>query len=403
MRGAGHVDGRRALATQGSGQFVVAVQPITSSQKQFRRKRFVALSLVTHAFNVLSLLLVVQQGWLEPRYALGFALCALVGVSLFYLAVQRGWNLRLKDPSMAFEQLVFATTLGLATMSQMTSPIGRALLSLTGMVSISYAASSLRRSRLLVAMGITALETVVMIAWVLRPLTDPLARDAELTLAAVMLGTLLQICLFGSVVSALRAKIRERTLALDRALNQLKRTNAALEVERDIAASRALHDELTGISNRRHLDAELPAHVARCRQRGVALSVALLDLDHFKLINDRLGHPAGDDALRFVTDVIARNVRGMDLFGRYGGEEFILVMPDTSADKASMLCNRVREAVRTARPEATAAFAAHGPITLSAGVAELRRGESAEELVGRADVALYAAKSGGRNQVCQAA
>jgi diguanylate cyclase (GGDEF)-like protein len=355
----------------------------------------VAFSLVTHAFNVLCLALIVVQGWLAPAHLLGFTACALAGVGAFYYIVHRGWNLGLRDQSLVFAQLVFGITLAFVTMSQMESVIGRGLFALSGMVSISYAASTLDRRDLLALMGLSSLEALLMTAYVRHGLPEG-ARTAELVLLVVLLGVALQVCLYGSVQAALRAKIRERTASLDRAMQQLQVANAALALERDVAASRASRDELTGIFNRRHLDAELAVQIARGNRRGSPLTVALLDLDHFKRINDLFGHAVGDEALRHVADVMSRNIRGGDVLGRYGGEEFLLIMPDTAADSAAVLCNRLRDAVRASRPDG---LGVDRPVTLSGGLADLRIGEQREDLIQRADVALYQAKAEGRDRI----
>lgn len=375
---------------------MAAVLPTSTDPKQYRRKRFVAFSLITHAFNVLCLMLLVARGWLAPVYVVGFALCALVSVGVFYYLVDRGWNLRLRDPSLAFGQLVFSMTLGIATMSQMSNPVSRALLALTGMVSISYAASTLDRRHLLLAMGIAAVECVLMTTYVIAGQTSAEARAEELSLLAIMLAAILQVCLYGSVQASLRAKVRERTESLNRAMHYLELSNAELKAERDTAASQAIRDELTGVFNRRHLEAEMAVQVARSERRGSPLTVALLDIDHFKEINDRFGHQAGDLALRHVTEVMGRSIRGVDIFGRYGGEEFLLIMPDTPVDKAQVLCNRLRDAVRQTRPDV---FLDQDSITLSGGIAQLRSGESRDEVVRRADLALYKAKTAGRDRI----
>lgn len=367
-----------------------------SDPRQGRRKRFVAFSLITHAFNVLCLVMLVARGWLAPVYVVGFAMSALVGVGVFYYLVDRGWNLRLRDPSLAFGQLLFSITLGLATMSQMTTPASRALLALTGMVSISYAASTLDRRHLLLAMGIAAIECVLMTLYLLHGEANPERRAEELSLLAIMLAAILQVCLYGSVQASLRAKVRERTESLNQAMHYLELSNAELKVERDAAASQAIRDELTGVFNRRHLEAEIVVQIARSERRGSPLTVALLDIDHFKEINDRFGHQAGDAALRHVTDVMSRNIRGVDIFGRYGGEEFMLLMPDTTVDKGQVLCNRLRDAVRATRPDDIRDADA---ITLSGGVAQLRPGESPDEVIRRADLGLYHAKTSGRDRI----
>ena len=140
----------------------------------------------------------------------------------------------------------------------------------------------------------------------------------------------------------------------------------------------------------------MDAQIARNSRRGSPFAVAMLDIDHFKKINDRLGHGAGDEALRHVADVLSRNIRGGDVFGRYGGEEFLLIMPDTALLNAELLCNRLRDAVRSSRP---AAIDDAGPITLSGGLVQFRNGETCDDLVRRADIALYQAKTGGRNRI----
>lgn len=375
---------------------MAAVLPSTTDPKQGRRKRFVAFSLITHAFNVLCLIMLVARGWLAPVYVVGFALSALAGVGVFYYLVDRGLNLRLRDPSLAFGQLVFAITLGILTMSQMTTPASRALLALTGMVSISYAASTLDRRHLLLAMGIAAVECILMTTYVLVGQTSAEVRAEELALLAIMLAAVLQVCLYGSVQASLRSKVRERTESLNQAMHYLELSNAELKMERDTAARQASRDELTGVFNRRHLEAEMSVQVARSERRGSPLTVALLDIDHFKEINDRFGHQAGDAALRHVTDVMGRSIRGVDIFGRYGGEEFLLLMPDTPVDKAQVLCNRLRDAVRLTRPDA---FHDTDSITLSGGVAQHRTGESPDQVIRRADLALYHAKTTGRDRI----
>ncbi len=368
---------------------------LTHDSKQHRRKRFVAFSLVTHAFNVLCLALTVVQGWLAPPILVAFTGCALAGVGVFWYIVHRGWNLRLRDPSLVFAQLVFGITIAFLTMSQMGSVVGRGLFALTGMVSISYAASTLDRRHLLALMGLSALEALLMTSYVIRGL-DVDARMAELVLLVVLLGVALQVCLYGSVQAALRTKIRERTESLDRAMRELRLANAALASERDAAASRASQDELTGIFNRRHLEGELAVQIARSKRRGAPLTVALLDIDHFKRINDLFGHGVGDQALRHVAGVMSRNIRGGDVLGRYGGEEFLLIMPDTEVQSAAVLCNRLRDAVRASRPEG---LREDRPVTLSGGLAELQPQEQREDLIQRADVALYQAKAEGRDRI----
>jgi len=154
----------------------------------------------------------------------------------------------------------------------------------------------------------------------------------------------------------------------------------------------AIRDELTGTHNRRHL----MGLIERTSERGQRFSLCLLDIDFFKRINDTWGHSAGDAVLRAFAHTVQSQVRPGDTFGRYGGEEFILMLPDTAASSAMLLAERVRQAIEEMH------CAELGPsvvITVSIGVAEYRPGESVTQAVGRADEALYLAKSAGRNRV----
>jgi two-component system, cell cycle response regulator len=161
----------------------------------------------------------------------------------------------------------------------------------------------------------------------------------------------------------------------------------------------AVTDGLTGLHNRRYLDSHLATLVERARQRGRPLSLMITDIDRFKLINDTHGHDAGDDVLREFAMRLRQNVRGIDLACRMGGEEFVVVMPDTDGTVAGKVAERIRAQIAQT-PFAIGGEGREIPVTVSVGVAALRQGtDSAEELLKRADIALYEAKHGGRNRV----
>ena len=179
--------------------------------------------------------------------------------------------------------------------------------------------------------------------------------------------------------------------------------HAELDRHRAQLAHLARHDPLTGLSNRRSLDEDLEVLHARSQRYGRGFALAMCDLDRFKAYNDTHGHQAGDQALRAVAATIAGEVRGGDGVYRYGGEEFLLVLPEQTLDTALVAVERVRSAVeRLAIPQPAAGPG--GILTLSAGIAAFGPGEAttAEELLGKADAALYRAKSAGRNQLALA-
>ena len=166
-------------------------------------------------------------------------------------------------------------------------------------------------------------------------------------------------------------------------------------------ARQAARDSLTGMLNRGSFLAEFERELARVRRGGTVLSVAMFDLDHFKRLNDTHGHPAGDEVLRSVAASMLASIRQPDILGRYGGEEFALLMPDTDADMAMRVAERIRAAVQMNGVEWNGQRLS---ITVSGGVAAFAsHGAGADALIAAADAALYEAKRAGRNRVLQAA
>ncbi len=156
-------------------------------------------------------------------------------------------------------------------------------------------------------------------------------------------------------------------------------------------------DQLTGVSNRGQGTIDLHREAERVQRHGGKLSLIMCDIDHFKQINDNYGHAVGDEALRHTCGVIEKQLRATDFLARWGGEEFVVILPDTDADGAVVFAERLREAVETSRGPNDIA------LTLSFGVAEYDPEEDPEKgLLSRADRALYEAKEAGRNRVCVA-
>lgn len=160
----------------------------------------------------------------------------------------------------------------------------------------------------------------------------------------------------------------------------------------------SLRDPLTALYNRRYLEESLPREAERCERRGRPLSLLMLDVDHFKRFNDEHGHGAGDALLTGIGQVLGEVTRGEDIACRYGGEEFIVVMPEADIDQALMRAEQIREAIADVR--VTYMRRELGPVTASIGVHQLRPGlDSSESLMAAADQALYVAKAAGRNRV----
>jgi two-component system cell cycle response regulator len=190
-----------------------------------------------------------------------------------------------------------------------------------------------------------------------------------------------------------------------RCLTQIKRKrfNDRLRDSVNHTIELAVTDALTGLNNRRYLDKHLKLLFDRAAARGRPLSVCITDIDRFKSVNDTYGHDAGDEVLREFAARIRSTVRGADLACRFGGEEFVVVMPDTSPGTAAAVAERLRHAVES-QPFVVRQSGASLNITASLGIAcSVHGAASAEELVRQADRALYEAKHGGRNRVVAAA
>ncbi|KAA1174411.1 diguanylate cyclase [Marinobacter salinexigens] len=159
----------------------------------------------------------------------------------------------------------------------------------------------------------------------------------------------------------------------------------------------AVHDQLTGLYNRHKLESFMEQEVARCERYGSTFSVIIFDLDFFKSINDRFGHTGGDAVLEEVAAIVGGGIRESEIAGRWGGEEFLILLPETNLDSAHAVAERIRKGVETYR------FTIPVDVTISVGVAVFQPGDKSQNMLQRADGALYVAKNEGRNCVRLAA
>lgn len=187
-------------------------------------------------------------------------------------------------------------------------------------------------------------------------------------------------------------ELAERTRQLEAYNTLLERNQHELEQANTRLRSLATTDGLTGLCNYRRFRQVLDQEFAYAQTAGVPLSVCVLDVDRFKSYNDSFGHPAGDDALRLMANVLTSNVRGTDFVARYGGEEFVVVMPKADEVEAIRVGERLRRAVEAAAwPKA--------PLTASFGISTLAPNDRVDDLIVKADQALYTSKANGRNRV----
>jgi diguanylate cyclase (GGDEF)-like protein len=214
------------------------------------------------------------------------------------------------------------------------------------------------------------------------PITTQTERVAAMLSFVLTIGQCAFVGLYGSTM---RKMLYDRSFELKAAY---KRIEELAEL-----------DELTGASNRRCIMRMLEEEIARATRSGSPCSIALIDLDWFKRINDAYGHPTGDEVLRTFSITMFANIRSIDRFGRYGGEEFLLILPDTTEQSAARMLDRLRSIVGELD---WSAFSPGMQVTISAGVATLRQNENSDTFLARADSALYVSKARGRNRITSA-
>ncbi|MDP1881508.1 MAG: GGDEF domain-containing protein, partial [Bradyrhizobium sp.] len=214
------------------------------------------------------------------------------------------------------------------------------------------------------------------------PHGNPIERFATMTVFVLTIGRCMFIGIFSS---AMRQSLYRSGVELKEAY---KRIEELAEL-----------DELTGSLNRRCIMGLLDDEITSAHRSRKPCSVALIDLDWFKRINDAYGHPTGDEVLRTFAITVFANIRAIDKFGRYGGEEFLLVLPDTPDDGAARILDRLRAIIADLD---WSAFSPGMQVTISAGIATLKPAETPDLILARADSALYAAKARGRNRIASA-
>ena len=299
----------------------------------------------------------------------------------FYALVRSGLNLRFRDPDLTAAMMILSILVMLFLMGSLQG--GHAVLSLCYILPFVFGIVRLRTSQMIsMAAFVLSADFVLMVA--LR--SDVPGFEFDLLRWAGLSLVLVWFAYMGGYIGNLRRRVSMSYERLSRAFETIKHL--------------ATHDELTGVLNRRHLVEVLGAEKARAERYGGQWSVCVIDIDHFKRVNDTHGHAAGDAVLRGFAQAAQRMKRPTDAFGRYGGEEFMLVLVQTGLPSAQVAAERLRQ---LAEQLAFDEIAQGLRVTVSIGVAEALPDEDWSATVERADQALYRAKQSGRNRVEPAA
>jgi diguanylate cyclase len=300
-------------------------------------------------------------------------------VLVFFVLFRSGINKRFADASLTTEQVGSAIVF-LAYIMYHAGPARNAL-TLFYLVAMLFGVLRLNTSRLmmLALLALLSHATVLHLTYLRDPLMD---TRAALTEFAVLIVVLPWFAAMGGYVNRLRVRLSDSHRKLQGAYGRIEQL--------------AIRDELTGAYNRRHLMETLARERSRAQRLRTPLCVCVLDIDHFKTINDTLGHAGGDVVLKHFAQLGPRMLRTIDTFGRFGGEEFLLILPDTTLQGARALADRLRvEVEQSAFP----GVPAERPVRVTIGVAQSEKGEDVQKLLARADAALYRGKSAGRNRV----
>ena len=326
----------------------------------------------------------VSLGLVSPPVAHGLIGYMAVGVVTFYALLRSGCTRRAREPGLALEQSFFAIS-AITVAYVIAGPVRGAVLLLLALVLVFGMFTLTPRQTLLVgAVAISALgAAMAVMSWRDPHEFPPQVQGIQFALAFSVLPTL---SLVAHQVSQLRMRLLKQREALHEALARVQEL--------------ATRDALTGLINRRHMQELLDQEMKRQERSGAAFCVALIDLDHFKQINDTHGHHVGDEVLCGFTQAALEVLRNADIMARWGGEEFLVLFPETRAEQALNGLERLRERLRGAPVSESVAQLS---VTFSAGVAEHEHGQTLRQTLERADRALYEAKAGGRNRALLAA
>ena len=316
--------------------------------------------------------------------ALGLAAYAAAGIACSYLIVRLGARFGLAPTGAAALQAVFGISCNMWAYA-ITGPLrGATLMGLMVVVVFCTFALRPRQTLALTAVGLIGMGTTMWWHQAHDPLHYPPLVEA--VTFVIMAGCSMAVTLLTGEASKLRARLKAQKEDLVRALDTI-RTLATV-------------DELTALSNRRHMNEVLAQEERRHGgSAGTCTCIALLDIDFFKQINDRYGHAAGDAVLRSFAQAARAELRAGDVLARWGGEEFLLMLPDTGEAAARAVVERIRLRVGELQPEEVAL---ERRLSFSAGLTARRGVEALADTVNRADKALYQAKSSGRDRVVTA-
>jgi diguanylate cyclase (GGDEF)-like protein len=367
---------RRHILTSMRDLFSETPSPTRDEFKQRLRLRRFMLASIFSVLYLLVLAIFYTQDKVDRETL--FEACAIVATIIlgFFIVFRLGLNLRFLDPSLTAFQLLAAVFTMLFVVYR--APDSR--LAFTAFFFVALMFGMLRSGGTkLAVLGLVSLTAFALVIW--RRYSEN--HDTEMLRLDMLQFVVIAITFPWLVFIGGRVK-------------QLQRNLLDVNIKLEDIEEKARHDDLTGVYNRRALMVAMEESKQRANASGEPLSICVIDLDHFKRYNDEFDHLTGDRVLQAFAQAVRDGLRSTDVFGRYGGEEFVQIMPYTALAGAMLDAERLRNRISTLDIPFTRSM---GPLTVSVGVAQYRLGETIVQTFARADEALYKAKQLGRNRV----
>jgi diguanylate cyclase (GGDEF)-like protein len=354
------------------------------AQRAARRRPTYIAQAVSYLISAGILALYAYAGTISITVSVWYLICGITATAAGLYLSEITFNDRFKDQYLAVPQTIVSMTIQLGAI-YLAPEVGFYFIFILFIV-LSFGALLMNARETAIVWTYSTIGLAVLLLMtdkaIAMPMTTWTERALVLACAVTALGRCASTGLYGS-------SMRE---ALFKRGNELKKAHARIEELAQV-------DELTGLLNRRYIMKSLNEQMARAQRTGGPCSVAIIDLDFFKRINDQFGHPIGDEVLRTFAITLSANLRAIDKLGRYGGEEFLLILPDTTKHEAVQTLDRLRSIVSEVD---WATLSEMINVTMSGGISEVRQEDSPADILTRADVALYRAKDAGRNRVVAA-
>ena len=317
---------------------------------------------------------------------------------VFYIAIRTGFNLKFADPSLTFAQMCAATLAIAYVMYYANESRGLLLLMYVIMMLFGIFRLNTRDFFLISIFTLLTYGADIILLYIFRP--EGVNFRNEFLQWIVLAIVMIDFSYIGGYISSLRWNLSTSRSELKKTVENLNISQSELEKSLAIIQEIAIHDELTGFYNRRHLMELLENEKNRSLRGNSTFTIAMLDIDHFKQVNDTYGHQAGDEVLRRISAAIKNTMRNTDFCGRYGGEEFVLVLIQTDLKEAMICAERMLTNIEKCRfPDIGDGFR----ITASIGLSQYQMREEIDTMIARADRSMYRAKEGGRNRLeCEA-